>query len=183
MDWYWNVATYCSLLPVVGGKARIRAHSIAPLPEQKVEQIHRLKEIYFKEMLAGGEPARPGVVELIKSAQQQDISVYWVTTTSQSNVDAVLQALQGQIQRDDFERIFTAADVITPKPDPAIYELALSMTGYRADQVLAIEDTVENAGAAKAAGLSTLLYPGEYALTHAGNTASKLSASLLAGTQ
>lgn len=169
LDWYWSVANYCSLLRIVGGKARIQAHAMTPMPESKINEIHEYKEAFYTEMLAGGLPARPGVVDMIHAAKQANIPICWVTTTSQSNVDAVLRALQGQIQRDDFDRIYLASDIHTPKPAPDIYQLAVSESGLAAEQILAIEDTTENLNAAEQAGLNTVLFPGEYALTQGGS--------------
>ena len=182
LGWYWNVATYCELLQIVGGKNRIQHHAMTPLDSDKVQEIHDAKEAYYAEMMAGGEQARPGVVELIHQAKAQGIPVYWVTTTSQANVDTVLKALTGQVERSDFEQIFTAADVELAKPDPAIYQLALAQAGVDAQDVLAIEDTVENQGAAEKAGLKCLLFPGEYARIAQGEPTHSLSGSLLAAT-
>ena len=179
LDWYWNVATYCQLLRQVGGKARLKRYADGQIDNATLDQVHRLKESYFKEMLAGGEDARPGVREIIHAAQQKGLLIYWVTTTSQSNIDGVLQALIGQLQRDDFDRIYTAQDVTAPKPDPAIYRQALMDSGYSPDQILVIEDTQENAEAARAAGLRTLLFSGEYALSDDSHSLHHLSAELL----
>ena len=169
LDWYWSVANYCNLLRSVGGKARIQAYAMTPMPDSKIDEIHEYKEAFYTEMLAGGLPARPGVVDLIRAAKQANIRVCWVTTTSQSNVDAVLRALQGQIQRDDFDRIYLASDIQMPKPAPDIYQLAVRDSGLTAEQILAIEDTTENLKAAEKAGLNTVLFPGEYALTQGGS--------------
>ena len=181
LGWYWNVATYCELLQIVGGKNRIQHHAMTPLNPDKVEEIHQAKEAYFAEMMAGGEQARPGVVELIQAAKARGIPVYWVTTTSQANIDAVLQALAGQVERADFERIFTKDDVDQAKPNPQVYQMALEVAGVEADQVLAIEDTLDNQQAAQAAGTACVLFPGEYARVVQGQPVHRMSGELLAG--
>ena len=181
LGWYWNVATYCELLQIVGGKNRIQHHAMTPLNPDKVEEIHQAKEAYFAEMMAGGEQARPGVVELIQAAKARGIPVYWVTTTSQANIDAVLQALAGQVERADFERIFTKDDVDQAKPNPQVYQMALEVAGVEADQVLAIEDTLENQQAAQAAGIECVFYPWEYARVVQGQPVHRMSGELLAG--
>src|SRR5206468_1387210 len=57
------------------------------------------------------------------------------------------------------ERRFSAEDSLTPpvsKPDPAIYRHALTALGLRADESVAIEDSVTGARSAVAAGIPTL---------------------------
>lgn len=163
LDWYWNVATYCRLLAVVGGKNRIRHHAMTPLPEQTIEMIHETKERHFSDLLEGGAAARPGVVELIRAAQARDIKVGWATTTSQANVDAVFSALVGQLTPKDFDVVLTAADVTRPKPDPEVYLTALSALGVEPGAALGIEDTAQNHKAACEAGMACIFFPGEYA--------------------
>lgn len=179
LGWYWNVATYCQLLKIVGGKNRIQHHAMTPLDNDKVQEIHDAKEAFFAEMMAGGEQARPGVVELIAQAKQAGIPIYWVTTTSQANIDSVLNALRGQVERADFDHIFTVDDVTHAKPDPQIYQVALQYADVDAGEVLAVEDTLENQQAAEAAGLECLLFPGEYAQIIQGTPIHQLSIDLL----
>ena len=121
------------------------------------------------------------MVELIQAAKTQGIPVYWVSTTSQANIDAVLQALAGQVERADFERIFTKDDVDQAKPNPQVYQMALEVAGVEVDKVLAIEDTLDNQQAARAAGIECMLFPGEYARVVQGQPVHRLSGELLEG--
>jgi beta-phosphoglucomutase-like phosphatase (HAD superfamily) len=92
---------------------------------------------------------------------------------------------------------FSAEDSLprpTSKPDPAVYRFALQRLGVRADEALAIEDSLPGAQSAIAAGIATVgnlmfVQPSERAerraaLAHAGVTAivdswAELAASLL----
>ena len=180
LDWYWNVATYCRLLKVVGGLNRVRHHAITPLPESTLQQIHRDKERHFADLLAGGAEPRPGVVELIRAAQDRSMKVVWATTTSRANVTSVFSAMAGQLGPKDFDFIFTAEDVSSPKPDPAIFNRALADLELSAQEVLAVEDTPENLKAAASTGMPCVFFPGEYAEASAGlKPAYRLRAELL----
>lgn len=48
-----------------------------------------------------------------------------------------------------------------PKPNPAVYQVALARLGVRPDEAAAIEDSRNGVAAAKAAGLFTLYVPNE----------------------
>ena len=90
----------------------------------------------------------------------------FVTSTTRQTIDGVMQALSHEVDFDSFNTILSAEHVSRPKPDPAIYHLAMENVGQaNTDDVLVIEDTLANCAAAQAAGLRSVFYPGEFALT------------------
>jgi beta-phosphoglucomutase-like phosphatase (HAD superfamily) len=91
--------------------------------------------------------------------------VAFVTTTSADNVQAVLAALDG-IDADAFDLVLSADDVPAPKPDPAVYLLALEELGLSADEAVAVEDNVDGVAAASAAGISCIAFPNENTADH-----------------
>ncbi len=179
LDWYWSVCVYDNLAGCRDDHERIQTYALSPLSDQKLKEVVRIKSECFTEMLLGGEIARPGVVELIQAAKSDNIPIYWVTTSPELEVTAVLKALQGQISRDDFDRIYVESDIYTPKPDPAIYQLALQHAKKPAHEVLAVEDTFDNLQAAQAAGLNTVLFPAKCRQSIAGLSAYSLTPTYL----
>lgn len=57
-------------------------------------------------------------------------------------------------------RIYSAEMVAKGKPDPAVYELALSELSLAKEEVIVVEDSVAGVTASKAAGLRTIGYLG-----------------------
>ena len=51
IDCYWNVANYCEMLKVPGGKDRIRNFTIPKISEDLVDKIHNLKEEIYAELI------------------------------------------------------------------------------------------------------------------------------------
>ena len=160
----WNVASYCELIRTPGGLERLERLGIDAKTAQK---IHHRKQELFAAAMADGVPARPGITDMIAYCLSQDIKMAFVTSTTRQTISAVMTALSGEIDFDKFSAVLCADDVDRAKPDPAIYHRAMTMVGASAqDDVLVIEDTMANCGAAEAAGLRSVFYPGEFALTH-----------------
>jgi HAD superfamily hydrolase (TIGR01509 family) len=64
--------------------------------------------------------------------------------------------------RDRFETIACGDEVAAPKPDPAVYLLALTRLGVPASAAVAIEDAPHGVAAARAAGLRCVAIPGVF---------------------
>jgi putative hydrolase of the HAD superfamily len=62
-----------------------------------------------------------------------------------------------------FDVIATGDEVAEPKPDPAVYRLALDRLGVSPDQAIAFEDSPHGVAAAKAAGLRCVAIPNFHA--------------------
>jgi beta-phosphoglucomutase-like phosphatase (HAD superfamily) len=62
-----------------------------------------------------------------------------------------------------FEVLASGDEVSGPKPDPAVYELALARLGLPAQRAVAVEDTPHGVAAASAAGLRCIAIPNQHA--------------------
>ena len=76
-----------------------------------------------------------------------------------SNADTTLEERLSRFQLTDlFDRIVNSARVGVAKPDPAIYQLALSYTSSLPECCLFIDDRERNMAAAEALGIKTLVF-------------------------
>ena len=159
---YWNVANYCEMLKVPGGKERIRKFSIPNLSCEQIEKIHDLKEEIYAELIEQEDISRREFVEVFHHSKASDLKVGLITTTSRNNISALSRALEDKVNFSDFDLITTSVDCETPKPNPEIYQKALCSMGIKPEEAIAIEDTQVNLNAPKLAKIDSLLYPGEY---------------------
>lgn len=78
-----------------------------------------------------------------------------------SNADTTLEERLTQFQLMDlFDRVINSARVGVAKPDPAIYQLALSYTSSVPESCLFIDDRERNMAAAQSLGIQTLVFRG-----------------------
>jgi HAD superfamily hydrolase (TIGR01509 family) len=159
---YWNVANYCEMLKVPGGKERIKKFAAPNLSKEQIEKIHDLKEEIYAELIEQEDISRREFVEVFHHSKASDLKVGLITTTSQNNISALARALEDKVNFSDFDLITTSVDCKTPKPNPEIYQKALCSMGIKPGEAIAIEDTQVNLNAPKLAKIDSLLYPGEY---------------------
>ena len=162
IDSYWNVANYCEMLKVPGGKDRIRNFTIPDIAEDLVDKIHNLKEEIYAELIEQEDISRIEFVEVFHHSKASDLKVGLITTTSETNIKSLSKALEDKVNFNDFDIITTSKDCLHPKPNPEIYQNALKKIGVSPCEAVAIEDTQVNLGAAIAADINSILYPGEY---------------------
>ena len=162
IDCYWNVANYCEMLKVPGGKDRIRNFTIPKISEDLVDKIHNLKEEIYAELIEQEDISRIEFVEVFHHSKASDLKVGLITTTSGANIKSLSKALEDKVNFDDFDIITTAKDCLHSKPNPEIYRNALKKIGVSPCEAIAIEDTQVNLGASIAADINSILYPGEY---------------------
>ena len=162
IECYWNVANYCEMLKVPGGKERIKKFSAPNLSSEQIEKIHDLKEEIYAELIEQEDISRREFVEVFHHSKASDLKVGLITTTSQNNISALARALEDKVNFSDFDLITTSVDCKTPKPNPEIYQKALCSMGIKPGEAIAIEDTQVNLNAPKLAKIDSLLYPGEY---------------------
>ena len=164
LPWHWDQDRYRVLLKITGGKERMLAHATSlgiddfdPLP------LHKRKTTLYNEMLSQGAIAlRPGVEALIRKAKEKNLRLAIATTTSRENVETLIRVTLGGDPHHWFEAISTGEDVAIKKPDPEVYEIALSRLALQADQALAFEDTKNGVLAARGAGLDVIVTPSLY---------------------
>jgi HAD superfamily hydrolase (TIGR01509 family) len=164
LPWHWDQDRYRALLKITGGKERMLAHAgslgiddFDPLP------LHKRKTALYNEKLAQGAIAlRPGVEALIRRAKEKSLRLAIATTTSRENVETLIRVTLGGDPHHWFEAISTGEDVAIKKPDPEVYQLALTRLALQADQALAFEDTKNGVLAARGAGLDVIVTPSLY---------------------
>lgn len=166
LDWRWDEARYLELLVVTGGRERLLAdmarRTDAPaMPEERealARRLHADKNRRYAAIVASGALAlRPGVQALIAQAQARGLRQAIVTTTSRSNVEALLQARLGAGWPRLFAAVVCGEDVQRKKPDPEAYGLALRQLGLSPLQALAIEDSPGGVAAARAADVPVVV--------------------------
>jgi HAD superfamily hydrolase (TIGR01509 family) len=165
LDWYWNIANYCELLKMPGGKRRLKDFSNVSLPDDVIDSIHDRKESIFFERLKSDLSPRDGVIDCIRVCKQKDIKIGFITTTSQRNIESLTQALDQHVDFEQFDLITTKSDVGKEKPSGEVYKFALSKIEVSAEKTIAIEDTEINQQAALENGIQCYLFAGEYATT------------------
>jgi beta-phosphoglucomutase-like phosphatase (HAD superfamily) len=168
LGWAWSRDAYRSLLNVTGGKERIAAY-IATLELGATERqrltalvpvIHAEKTRFYGSVVAdGGVPLREGVAHLIGDALVAGCRLAIASTTTATNIDALLGATLGPRGLDHFAVIACGDQVRAKKPAPDIYRLALSSLGLTPDRAVAIEDSANGLASAVGAGLWTLVTP------------------------
>jgi HAD superfamily hydrolase (TIGR01509 family) len=162
LDWQWSQPDYVAMLDSNGGAQRIADYAQARGDDVDAEAVHATKSQIFQELLAtSGLKARPGVIATVNEAKRRDVKLAFVTTTSQENISALLEALSPDIDVDTFDLIVDRDSVANPKPDAAAYLFALEELGEEAGSAVAIEDNVGGVAAASAAGVKCIAFPNE----------------------
>ena len=165
LDWTWNPDEYKIMLKKSGGRNRINEYATDRGIKVNAHELHLKKtEIFDNMMKEEGISLRPGVANLIGYAIDNNVHLAFVTSTSNANVDAIFMALNGQLNRNDFNFIGNDKMVSKPKPDSEIYLKALSILKLNAKDCLAIEDTEVSMRSAINANIKCIAFPGALAL-------------------
>ncbi len=161
LPWRWDPSTYLSLLPISGGRERLRSflqevEGAAP-STARVEALQAAKQRHYGALVAGGGLGlRPGVARLLEAAAAAGIPQVIVTTSGRAAVSALLEQVLPRSER-LFRFWVCGEDVACKKPHPEAYRFALAQLGCDAAQAVAIEDSGNGLRAALDAGLSTLV--------------------------
>ncbi len=166
LPWRWDTDTYGRLLRITGGRERMlhdfESRSEAPQSlserERLASALHRRKNELYAQIVCRGEiEARPGVRRLIEQAHAQGLPQAIVTTTSRSNVKALLGGMLGDQWESHFAAVICGEDVENKKPDPEVYLKALAALGVSPGDALAMEDSAPGLAAARAAGVPAVI--------------------------
>lgn len=165
----WSVDYYHELLQIAGGKERMKHHLQTrgfskPVPPEDVDELiksmHKRKTALFVELIETGKlPLRPGIHRFMKEAMDAGLKVGVCTTSNEQAAKAITEKILSDIKFD----IVLAGDVVSnKKPDPEIYNLALSKTGLKPDEVIVVEDSKNGVLAAKAAHTNVVVTTNSY---------------------
>ncbi|WP_375503147.1 HAD-IA family hydrolase [uncultured Jatrophihabitans sp.] len=167
LDWSWDRDDYREQLTNNGGAKRIAEFAAARGEDVDAAAVHRTKSETFQKLLGSSTVTpRPGVAETIRIAKGSGHQVALVTTTTPENVAALLEALKGQISRDDFDLVVDLTSVDEPKPDRAAYSYAMRTLDVQAEDCVAVEDNVGGVASAVAAGVVCVAFPNENTAGH-----------------
>lgn len=123
-----------------------------PLVRENVRNLR--KETFDRLML--DRDIRPGVREMLKSAQELGLRIGLASSATRAWVTGYLSQY-GII--DYFECIWTRDDVTNAKPDPELYLRALTSLEVAPSEAIAFEDSPNGALAAKRAGMYCIIVP------------------------
>ncbi|MBW4082648.1 HAD family phosphatase [Paenibacillus sp. S150] len=104
------------------------------------------------------EAIRPGIQHYLDSAKEAGLRLGLASSSSLEWVEKYLEQLG---IRDYFDCIRTSDHVQKVKPDPELYNQALSCLGLAPDEAVAIEDSPNGSRAAAAAGMHCVVIPNE----------------------
>jgi HAD superfamily hydrolase (TIGR01509 family) len=166
LPWRWSVERYGELLAVAGGRERL-LHDMASQPgapgrpedrDALARGLHQRKNALYAELVqADGIALRPGVRDLLAQCRARGIRMAITTTTSRSNVDALLRSHLGAGWAGWFAAQVCGEDVLRKKPDPEAYRLSLDRLGLAPGEALALEDSPAGAASALAAGVPVVV--------------------------
>ncbi len=165
----WNVDYYHELLQIAGGKERMKHHQQTkgfsqPIPPEKLDELikemHKRKTAIFVDLIETGKlPLRPGIHRFMKEAMEAGLKIAVTTTSNEQAAKAVTGKILSDIKFD----LVLAGDVVSKKkPDPEIYNLALSKMGLKPDEVVVVEDSKNGVLAAKAANTHVVVTTNYY---------------------
>jgi HAD superfamily hydrolase (TIGR01509 family) len=156
----WSVDYYHELLQIAGGKERMKHHAQTkgfsrPIPPEELDELvktmHKRKTALFVELIETGKlPLRPGIRRFMKEAIRAGLIIGVCTTSNEQAAHAIAYKILSDIQ---FNFVLAGDIVSKKKPDPEIYNLALSKAGVKPEECIVIEDSRNGVLAGKAAGM------------------------------
>ena len=165
----WDVEYYHELLQIAGGKERMKHHWKTKgfsrhLTEEEIDslvkEMHKRKTAIFVELIESGKlPLRPGIRRFMKELMEAGIKIGVCTTSNEAAAKAITEKILSDIKFD----VVLAGDVVkNKKPDPEIYNLALSRLGLQPEECFVVEDSKNGVKAAKTACMKTIVTTNHY---------------------
>ena len=137
-----------SVLEIVG-KLKLKYHLDLPVEELCSDYILMIREKYVSET-----PIFPGAIEFLNYAKEQG---YLLAIVSSSQRSEIMDILNHHAIAHFFDTIITSEDVEQTKPHPEIYLKALETLSVKAEEAVALEDSLNGAKSSQGAGIATLL--------------------------
>ncbi len=166
VPWQWDEAHYGRLLRITGGRERLlhdmRDRSDAPPlgadRDDLAATLHARKNAEYAQLVADGHiPLRPGVRELMDECLDRGVRLGIATTTSRTNVDALLRVHLGADWQKRFAVVVCGEDVQRKKPDPEVYVKALKELDVNPLETVALEDSPGGVAAAQKADVPVIV--------------------------
>lgn len=147
-DWQAGIGTWDAFDPWLG------------LPQHVQERREEVRAELHRRVLADirQQDLRPGVRQVLEAVRPAG---YRLALASSSDREWIERWLAQHGLQDMFEASATRYEVERVKPDPALYLLAAQRLGVNPAECLAIEDSLNGATAAVAAGMRVLVVPNE----------------------
>ena len=99
----------------------------------------------------------PGMLEIIQDLKKKGVGVYGLTNwPAETFTEARLRFKTIA----SIDKYVVSSAVKLAKPEPAIYQLLLSKYNLKPEECVFIDDRVDNVNAAKALGITGIVYPG-----------------------
>ena len=156
----WDVDYYHELLQIAGGKERMKHHletkgfgkEVKPEEvDELIKAMHKRKTALFIELIESGKlPLRPGIHRFLMEAMEAGLIIGVCTTSNEQAAHAIAYKILSDIK---FNFVLAGDVVSKKKPDPEIYNLALSKAGVKPEECIVIEDSRNGVLAGKAAGM------------------------------
>lgn len=171
LPWRWDEAQYGKLLAVSGGRERLLHFmfgrgDVPPLAGERealAAALHRQKNAFYAELVQQRRLAlRPGVADLIDECAARGVRLAIATTTSRSNLEALMDGAFGKQWAQRFAAVVCGEDVVRKKPDPEVYVAALAALRIEPLQAVALEDSPGGVAAARAAGIPVVVTLSHY---------------------
>ena len=173
LDWEWSVSLYGELLAISGGKERINFYISQYKPKLKssipllelISNLHSSKTNYYRKLLSTGAiPLRPGIKRLLTEARNNKMRLAIATTSTITNVTALLENTLGKESISWFE-IIAAGDIVpAKKPAPDIYYYVLEKMNIQSNNCIVFEDSYHGLQAALQTGLKTIVTVNNYTI-------------------
>ena len=171
LPWHWDELHYGELLRVSGGRERLLrdmaqrtdAPVLADQREALAREVHGKKNAIYADLVQSGHiPLREGVLGLMQQCHSRGVRMGIATTTSRTNVDALLRMHLGDDWAEGFAVVVCGEDVQRKKPDPEVYRRALQTLGIGPLEAVAIEDSPGGVAAARAADVPVVVTLSSY---------------------
>src|SRR4030042_1908124 len=122
--------------------------------------MHKRKTALFVELIESGKlPLRPGIHRFMKEAMDAGLKISVCTTSNEQAAKTITEKILSDIK---FELVLAGDVVKNKKPDPEIYNLALTKLNLKPEEVMVVEDSKNGVKASKAAGIQTLVTTNHY---------------------
>ncbi len=117
-------------------------------PEQ-IAEFSKEKEAMYRELYDSEMATTPGLLDFLASLKRNRIKIGLATSAPPENVDFILDGLQ---LRPEFDVIVDGTEVDRGKPDPEIYQIAMTKLNVNPKNCIVFEDSIAGIEAGTEAG-------------------------------